>query len=569
METPARDGALLHRNRQMQIQHWQERTSHEIEQQEQGVNSRLIQNCQDALQCLIRHLDTDLVSTREHNTLRRCLASLQLWSDGYGVTTGVLDNILDRSKSLRLTTLSILNPMCKALSQGLRTHVLSTKYKETAVSICSAASELCSQTEWLLVDHKDDISDSDNESSNSDDDAKNNIRDLVKRVRTYTDSLIDLSTALDCPALEPEPKDRPNLVTLEQRSAQDYHTDLIKCKFPQAEKHLLQSLGRTSWSRYQRMQQEREASMLAQSSCSKSQVAGSEFQDSGIGTSLPRDNSTYAETIISFMTSVSEGKRVNIPSLPAEAKEGLPFECTACARRVQITNNRDWRKHLYMDLRPYNCLFVSCSFTHEPFANRQLWVDHLELGHGYGPTWEAVHCPLCLDTTKSGKNAILVHFARHLEEIALTSLPRDVESDTESERTTATRASSDFSHEASPKSNLKGDPHVRIHEEAKELLGGDNSLRLPPSRILDAQSEPEDGNWTDNIGPDLEAMGTGEEAKASRSTENDVDDTTRICNTSEGDGRLFCTADDSCKTYFTGRYRKRNLRRHERLVHGK
>lgn len=85
-----------------------------------------------------------------------------------------------------------------------------------------------------------------------------------------------------------------------------------------------------------------------------------------------------------------------------------------------------------MDLRPYTCLFADCGFTREPFANRQLWTDHLELDHGFGPAWNGVQCPLCLETTNSGKGAVLVHFARHMEDIALASLPRDIESDAES-----------------------------------------------------------------------------------------------------------------------------------------
>jgi hypothetical protein len=90
------------------------------------------------------------------------------------------------------------------------------------------------------------------------------------------------------------------------------------------------------------------------------------------------------------------------------------------------------RKHLFVDLRPYTCLFASCAFTKEPFANRQLWVDHLELEHELGPDWNGVQCPLCLESTGSGKSTILIHFARHMEDIAIASLPRDVESDVES-----------------------------------------------------------------------------------------------------------------------------------------
>jgi hypothetical protein len=107
---------------------------------------------------------------------------------------------------------------------------------------------------------------------------------------------------------------------------------------------LLQCLGRTSWDRYLRMQRERDSNAhIISIQDGKSCFSKSEFQDSGIGTSLPHGVSTYAETIISFATSISGGKRVDIPPLPPGAKKGMPFECNACGNSIKATNNRDWR----------------------------------------------------------------------------------------------------------------------------------------------------------------------------------------------------------------------------------
>ena len=200
-----------------------------------------------------------------------------------------------------------------------------------------------------MTDADDDSSDSESDSSScGDDSSSDKLHELTRRVSTYANCLIDLGTALDCPALEPEHDDGPSLVTLKQRCAHDYHTDLIRAKFPDADNDLLRSLGQISWDRYQRMQQERESNALAlaqpvQTSCHKSLAAGSEFQDSGIGTSLPQVASAYAETVVSFLTSVSEVKRVNIPPLSVEAKSGLPFECAACGKLTRATTNREWR----------------------------------------------------------------------------------------------------------------------------------------------------------------------------------------------------------------------------------
>jgi hypothetical protein len=90
-----------------------------------------------------------------------------------------------------------------------------------------------------------------------------------------------------------------------------------------------------------------------------------------------------------------------------------------------------------MDLRPYTCFFANCAFVDNPFSNRQLWVGHLEIEHGFGPAWEGTKCPLCLEHTESGKGAVLTHFARHMEDIALAALPRGVDSDVESDSETS------------------------------------------------------------------------------------------------------------------------------------
>jgi hypothetical protein len=170
------------------------------------------------------------------------------------------------------------------------------------------------------------------------------LQELAQSIKVYTDCLTDLSSALVCPALEPEYDNEPSAVALETYSANDYHTELIRAKFPRAEMILLQCLGKTSWDRYLRMQRERDSNAHTISiQDGKSCFSRSEFQDSGIGASLPHGASSYAETIISFATSISGGKRVDIPPLPPGAKKGVPFECNACGNSVKATNNRDWR----------------------------------------------------------------------------------------------------------------------------------------------------------------------------------------------------------------------------------
>ncbi|KAF3033694.1 hypothetical protein E8E12_004226 [Didymella heteroderae] len=131
--------------------------------------------------------------------------------------------------------------------------------------------------------------------------------DLVRSIKTYVSCLMDLGLALASPALEPEVDDKPCQIILGQRLAHDYYSDLITAKFPQADTHLLQSLGKINWERYLRMQRERDANAHKEQSAISSNKSRSEFQDSGLGTSVPPVQSSYAESTVSFMTSVADG----------------------------------------------------------------------------------------------------------------------------------------------------------------------------------------------------------------------------------------------------------------------
>jgi hypothetical protein len=130
---------------------------------------------------------------------------------------------------------------------------------------------------------------------------------------------------------------------------------------------------------------------------------------------------------------------------------------------IALTEVKFSRKHLFLDLQPYTCFYVNCPWSATPFADRQLWSKHLELDHRLGPSWDSSQCPLCLKSTESGKSAILIHFARHMEDIALAALPRDVESDAESEASSERTASSTNS-KMMPPSTLRESTPLKLLE---------------------------------------------------------------------------------------------------------
>ncbi|KAF9698356.1 hypothetical protein EKO04_003901 [Ascochyta lentis] len=429
-----------------QIQQWQETTGQEQESHDLSIVARAIAICLKLLGLIVKHTPSSLISKSQQRLLGRRHKMLGLWAGGFGAADGRLDIVLDRSDDLKQTVLSVLSPMCRLLLKGLKTFLIPQAETTEYHDLCTSVQEVYGQMQLLVADANHSASDEDDETDVESDADKRvkpsvEIGKMINEINVYVQCLVDLGAALQCPAVAREPDEHATARPLEERTANDYHAGLISNRYPRADTVLVERLGQISWSRFLRMQHERDNNTTERNriqqplvaDATKSLLSISEFQDSGLGTSLPTALSSYAESTVSFMTSISGGERVRIPPLPSEGKKGVPFDCTACGRSVRATNNREWRKHLYTDLQPYTCFFTGCQFNESPFASRQMWSDHLELEHKLGPNWDALECPLCLDATGHGKSTVLTHFARHMEDIALVALPPTVDSDVDSD----------------------------------------------------------------------------------------------------------------------------------------
>jgi hypothetical protein len=228
---------------------------------------------------------------------------------------------------------------------GLQFHVALDKRDDAIEDLITATAELDALTRLLLIDANDDVSECESDSESScDEGVADDLQELVKSIKVYTDCLTDLSSALVCPALEPEYDNEPSAVISATRSVINFHTEQIRAKFPSAEMTLLQCLGRASWDRSQRMQRGRDSNaQIISTQDGKSGVAELELQDSGVLKSLLRGASTCAETVISFATSIFGGERVNISPLPPSGKKRLLFDRSAYGNSIKATSNHDWR----------------------------------------------------------------------------------------------------------------------------------------------------------------------------------------------------------------------------------
>lgn len=78
---------------------------------------------------------------------------------------------------------------------------------------------------------------------------------------------------------------------------------------------------------------------------------------------------------------------------------------------------------------PYMCLDGVCRFNRSPFPTKARWEDHFLFEHGIFDTLRGTECPLCKQQTKGSSEAFAAHVGRHMEEIALTVLPTNPDSE--------------------------------------------------------------------------------------------------------------------------------------------
>ena len=135
-----------------------------------------------------------------------------------------------------------------------------------------------------------------------------------------------------------------------------------------------------------------------------------------------------------------------------------------------LTRNLSHRKHVFRDLRPYVCLVQDCSTPDHQYLRRREWIKHMELEHwrvwqctwgcasrtfstarGFRDHLSAIHgqlmtgarletftslrscadhskavgkCPLCLSYHTKSCSDYARHIGRHLERLALFTIPK-------------------------------------------------------------------------------------------------------------------------------------------------
>ncbi|RTE84357.1 hypothetical protein BHE90_001085, partial [Fusarium euwallaceae] len=363
------------------------------------------------------------------NSLQRSCSRLKLWSVGYGICLGRLDDVLAKSQNLRHATLKILVSISRTLTERLPSQAeieISSKYYENNLQRLNP----------LIEAAENDLRPDDTSSGDPCDYDSDSVHEVAEDLKTDTMCLMELDPLFQSPVLDAEQPREEREKSVAAMTSQDWspcdtYSDMIGERFPEADDSIISHLGKANYDRYLRCQKEREyqAAIRAEQGIQQPPPASSIFNDSCVGSSIPSTGS-YTETIMSYRG--AKGGSVHIPPLPEGAEKGDPFPCLACGKLIRAQNNSIWKRHLYEDLRPWQCLDVDCHFV-ATFFTPQGWAFHLGHDHGLEPEWKEFTCPLCLSSTGSGQLAITKHLGSHLEEIALAALPADIDYDTDAD----------------------------------------------------------------------------------------------------------------------------------------
>ena len=260
---------------------------------------------------------------------------------------------------------------------------------------------------------------------------------------------------------------------------QPYDIEHVGQKFPEAQKFIIDRLGKAISRRRQYLKyREEHAFKLAfykeehGSTVAPSETTASAYDehfDKEVVTQ--KDEDMQSET--SYATSLSRSTNSRMPRIPKEAANEQPFECPFCHTIAVVKDMHGWKKHVYRDLQPYVCTFRDCATADETYESRRQWFSHelqkhrrvwacsahcqqtfpsatqlithmkkfstmdvpdaqlpafIEMRASPVPKNAKCTCPLC-SFQVTGTSSLQKHLGRHLEELALFALPVDAAAD--------------------------------------------------------------------------------------------------------------------------------------------
>lgn len=249
--------------------------------------------------------------------------------------------------------------------------------------------------------------------------------ELYKDVVDSIEGLFRLSTAIRNPSRRDRILERADI----DRNMVPFDQNHVRDMFPKASTLLFQRLGRANTQRRANLRYlQRHHDKLAQGLTDEDDDYDSKSKLSGtIATNLEAHLITGQQddsvSVTASATSYAPSLFASTKRFPSKPKPTTPdgrFECPLCFYIIKTDSIAAWRKHVFVDLQPYVCLLESCSYANKLFVSRREWYTHEKQEH-FNWDQSLSQCPLCLEALSS--LTAEKHLGRHLEDIALFTLP--------------------------------------------------------------------------------------------------------------------------------------------------
>ncbi|KAF2831819.1 hypothetical protein CC86DRAFT_143902 [Ophiobolus disseminans] len=410
--------------------------------------------------------------SEHYRSLESSSAALFFWGMDFNVSQGELDEALRDSPELRDTCLMVLASIAHFTTSFLIRLVIGKSQQKPLIHSTAILASLEEANNILDQPYYPTYKLGRSE------------EEFWHTLRVKIDSLIILGPSLASPAEEDLDDQEPRTVEyIEAHLPEQAFINSIAQRFPQAAPAVVTRLGKLNWERYDHMLRLQRTSNQQELEPSALEKARTIFHDSGLGSSALAQSelglnatknasshqSVYAPSVIS---SRAEASHKRLPPLPPEGRLGIPFICTICKKQVRYQRTKAWKKHIFDDILAYACPFAECAIAGAFFQDRDAMMDHLEQNHDLDVTVHRVTCPLCAEHSSDDRDALALHFSRHMEEIALAILPSGVDADDKS----VSDASSEAETESEKHSNEEGTVSDQVIDPTTDI----SKVRLTP-----------------------------------------------------------------------------------------
>ncbi|KAK1777271.1 hypothetical protein QBC45DRAFT_417134 [Copromyces sp. CBS 386.78] len=396
--------------------------------------SSLVSQGIKALKQLVKELEENIdTHTNSHSLASSYLSRFKVWAGSIGAHrpsgTKSLEYKLRDASLIRDHIVSLLKDLCGSIDHAR--HVISKDY-------LSGNGEAQCEGNESTNDELAELFYSDDEDCND----LSELEQALGRILNTINCLLRLSATIRNPAPHDHFKSRATDLI---RAFEPRYKDHIKYKFVNPDEALVDRLAksmvrRREYFRYREAHVTRLAAGMDKVEAGED-LDGAQSERRTISTaisSLPDflkggtavaagvddldeldDVRSLASQATSYAATEIDSGEPRVPEMPAEFYREEVSKCPFCHVFISIQTRYEWKKHVFRDLQPYNCLEIDCSMPNHQFERRSEWAEHMRREH-----WQTWHCSLgCENSAFANAAEFNDHLkSAHREEIGQKSL---------------------------------------------------------------------------------------------------------------------------------------------------